>query len=141
MKISELKDIAVSAVEADCESIIKLSRYINNNPETAYGEVKAVKALTEFLAERGFVIHQRAGGLETAFTADFCTSGTEYVPVAIIAEYDALPGIGHGCAHNLIAAAAAAAAAGAAAAVRAGGGRGFRLIGSPAEEDYYRSCG
>ncbi|HAK46494.1 MAG TPA: hypothetical protein DCO79_11330 [Spirochaeta sp.] len=143
MDLNELKKTAVDAVDADKQSIFKLSKYINAHPEAAYEERLATVALIDFLSQRGFKILTGAGGLETAFIADFGSSdsaGAVPVPAAIIAEYDALPGVGHGCGHNLIAAAAAGAGLGVAAAIQAAGsGSGsaapvIRVIGTPAEE-------
>ena len=138
MDLKILKKKAADAIDREKDSIFKLSHYINSNPETAFKEFLASSALTDFLSERGFSIKKEAGGLETAFIADFGTGGAagdERVPTAIIAEYDALPGVGHGCGHNLIAAAAAAAGLGTAAALGTAESRGaVRVIGCPAEE-------
>jgi amidohydrolase len=156
MELLKLKEIAAAAIDDASASIIRLSRYINEHPECAYREFKAHKAITEFLAERGFLIQSGIGGLETAFLADYIssngtpeTAGTGFVPLAFIAEYDALPDIGHGCGHNMIAAAAAAAAVGTAAAIdsiasasdKAYAESSFRLIGSPAEEILTEAAG
>ncbi len=141
MNLQELKHAAFAAIDSQKSDIIRLSRYINGNPETAYNEKKAAAAMTEFLSERGFCTVPGAGGVETAFTAfygkPYCSTEeaeTITVPAAILAEYDALPGIGHGCGHNLIAASAAAAGIGTAAAVDAAAAGCFRIIGTPAEE-------
>ena len=153
MTSEQLKKIAFDAIDAEHESIIRLSRYINEHPETAYKEKKASGALKDFLSKRGFEITAPAGGLETAFVADFMVKRNTQLsssdcPVALIAEYDALEGIGHGCGHNLVAAAAAAAAIGLAAAVDSAGleftgidGSLFRVIGSPAEETMTEAAG
>ncbi|MDC7226255.1 MAG: peptidase dimerization domain-containing protein [Spirochaetales bacterium] len=148
MNLSDVKKRAFEAIDSEKDVIFRLSRYINLHPETAYKEEKAATALKDFLSERGFEIHSPAGGISTAFTADFdlaesgsseLSGGESPVPVALIAEYDALEGLGHGCGHNLIAAAAASAAIGTADALKAAGASGveqpaFRVIGSPAEE-------
>ncbi len=165
MKHSGIKQAASEAIESERDSLIALSRYINENPETAYKEKKASAALVGYLEARGFRITTPAGGLETAFIADCFhteeTSGSgrrdtaeEHItPVAFIAEYDALEGIGHGCGHNLIAAAAAAAATGTAAALKAFrrtaeneylpkfNGPVFKVIGTPAEEVLTETAG
>ena len=155
----ELKQKAFKAIENERDSIFRLSRFINENPETAYREEKASYALADFLSERGFNVTLPAGGLETAFKADFNSGGTcngssaadhgRRIPVAFIAEYDALEGIGHGCGHNLIAAAAAAAALGTAEAVKSAESSGrlnsgpplFSVIGTPAEEILSETAG
>ena len=151
-----LKRIALEKIEESHEALIKLSRFINSNPETAYRETKAVSALTSFFGERGFRITAPLCGIETAFSADYCRKEKVEIPdsgktdLAFIAEYDALKGIGHGCAHNLIAASAAAAAIGTAAALEAAGPDfykpdgslpSFRVIGTPAEEIIERNAG
>ncbi|MDC7125654.1 MAG: amidohydrolase [Spirochaetales bacterium] len=135
MNLNELKDRAFRVINFERDSIFKLSRYINEHPETAFKETEAVKTLTSFFKDYGFNITTSVGGLETAFIADFgkITSEKKY-PVAILAEYDALESVGHGCGHNLIAAAAAAASLGVAAAIEEAGSGCFRMIGCPAEE-------
>ena len=139
--LNQLKQTAFKAIDDEKPAVFRLSRYINEHPETAYKEKKAAAALKDFLAARGFEIEAPAGGLETAFTADYGSSAEESVPLALIAEYDALEGVGHGCGHNLIAAAAAAAAIGVSAAVTDAGRGAFRLIGAPAEEVITEAAG
>jgi len=106
------------------------SAEIHANPETAFKEYRAAELLTEWLAAEGFSVQQGIGDLDTAFVA---TSGEHGPLVAILAEYDALPGIGHGCGHNLIGAGAVLAAAHA---LRQSPGHPGRLavIGTPGEE-------
>ncbi len=90
------------------------SAEIHANPETAFEEHRAASLLTRWLADEGFSVELGVGGLSTAFVA---TSGARSrafgggPTIAILAEYDALPGIGHGCGHNLIGAGAVLAAA------------------------------
>jgi amidohydrolase len=110
----------------------EVSARLHQRPETAFAEHFAATELTRWLEEEGFRITRPVGGLDTAFVA--AHHGPEAGPsIAILAEYDALPGIGHGCGHNLIAAGGAAAAV---AAVRARPDhRGtVTVIGTPAEE-------
>ncbi len=85
----------------------ELSQAIWQNPELGYEEISAATKLAEMLQEKGFAVQKNYCGLPTALRAEF---GTGEVAFAIAAEYDALPEIGHGCGHNLIAAAALAAA-------------------------------
>lgn len=106
-----------------------LSRALYDNPELAFEEHAASRLLTGWLAERDFRIRAPVGGLETAFVA---SAGTGSPHIAYLAEYDALPGIGHGCGHNLIGAGAAVAAAVTHALVPTGGT--VSVIGTPAEE-------
>jgi amidohydrolase len=86
--------------------------------------------LTGLLADRGFRVDHRAGGLDTAFHA---RAGTGPLHVAFVAEYDALPGLGHACGHNLIAASAIGAALMVQEADR-GQGLTVHVLGTPAEE-------
>ncbi|QSH40025.1 M20 family metallopeptidase [Lentisphaerota bacterium ZTH] len=80
---------------------------IYQNPETGFQEFKAVQLLTTFLANNGFDITEKYMGIKTAFKAE-CGSGSP--EFCIMAEYDALPELGHACGHNLIATAAITAA-------------------------------
>src|SRR5690606_9166299 len=88
-------------------------------------------ACADFLAANGFDVERGVAGLPTAFTA---TAGKGDGPVvAFLAEYDALPGLGHGCGHNLIALAAIGAGLGLASVIDKIGGR-VVVFGTPAEE-------
>lgn len=87
------------------------SAEIHANPETAFQEQRAATLLTSWLAEEGFAVQHGVGGLDTAFVATSGSRVGEGPVVAILAEYDALPGVGHGCGHNLIGAGAVLAAA------------------------------
>lgn len=113
-------------------AIIKISRTIFDNPELCFKEKFAVDLLTSSLAKEGFKIKRGSGKLETAFSARW--QGKYKKPsVAILAEYDALPGIGHACGHNMI----AASAFGTAVAVKKILGKEcgtLEVIGTPAEE-------
>ncbi|KAL1838486.1 hypothetical protein VTJ49DRAFT_2624 [Mycothermus thermophilus] len=112
--------------------ISSLNKHIYDNPELAYEEHKAHDAFVAALQSLGFNVTPHAYGLETAFSADVGSGGRL---VVFNAEYDALPGIGHACGHNLIASASFAAFLGAAAALKASGRPGrLRLLGTPAEE-------
>ena len=87
---------------------LRLSREIHAHPELAFEERRAAALLIAALREGGLRVEPGAYGLETAFAAEF---GSPRGPcVALLAEYDALPGIGHACGHNLIAASALGAA-------------------------------
>src|SRR3954465_3093915 len=84
------------------DDLIDLSHRIHSHPELGFEEERACAWLCEFLAGAGFSIERGAGGLPTAFVA---RRGGGPLHVAVCAEYDALPGIGHACGHNIIAAA------------------------------------
>lgn len=79
---------------------IDLNKYIYDNPELGLQEHKACAAHTNILAKYGFNIERNFANLETAFQASF-KIGDNGPRIAILAEYDALPGIGHGCGHNI----------------------------------------
>ncbi|WP_326908096.1 M20 family metallopeptidase [Sedimentibacter sp. MB31-C6] len=78
-----------------------LSLEIYNNPELGYEEFKACKLHTEILRKYGFTIYDNFSGVKTGFKAEY-KSLKDGLTVAYMAEYDALPGIGHGCGHNLL---------------------------------------
>lgn len=110
-------------------SLIALSRDLHARPELAMEETYAVQRLTGELADAGFTVQTGTGGLPTAFRAE---RGTGSPVIAFLCEYDALPGIGHGCGHNLIAAGGLAAAT-ALGSVHPSGGT-VACIGTPGEE-------
>lgn len=79
----------------------ELSLEIYNNPELGYEEFKACKLHTDILRKHGFTVQDNFSGVETGFKAEY-KSAKEGITVAYMAEYDALPGIGHGCGHNIL---------------------------------------
>ena len=79
----------------------KLSEYIYEHPELGHEEVKSSKAHVELLEKHGFQVEYPYLGIETAFRAVY-TGEKEGPSIAYLSEYDALPGIGHGCGHNLL---------------------------------------
>src|SRR5882757_2901822 len=110
--------------------LVELSHAIHAEPELAFAEHRSCAKTQTLVAERGFEITAAAGGLDTAFRADF---GSGPLTVGVCAEYDALPGIGHACGHNIIAASAVGAAL-ALADVADELGLTVSLLGTPAEE-------
>jgi amidohydrolase len=110
--------------------LVELSHAIHAEPELAFAEHRSCAKAQALVAERGFEITPRAGGLDTAFRADF---GSGPLVVGICAEYDALPEIGHACGHNIIAASAVGTAL-ALADVADELGLTVALLGTPAEE-------
>jgi amidohydrolase len=129
-RVDELKNEVVEQVEAHRHELIELSLKIHDNPETAFCETKAARWLTEYLEGKGFALERGICLLETAFRA---TSGDGAPRVALLAEYDALPSVGHGCGHNLIATASVGAGIAAKAVLPETGGS-VLVIGTPAEE-------
>jgi amidohydrolase len=130
--MSAAKDTVTQAVDGIADELEALSRRIHDHPELGYQEKQAAGWLTEFLAAKGFKVESGVAGVETAFRATIETG--DGPTIAILCEYDALPGIGHACGHNFIAASGA--GAGAALALsksRLPKGR-VQVIGTPAEE-------
>ncbi|MGO1527608.1 M20 family metallopeptidase [Senegalia sp. (in: firmicutes)] len=78
-----------------------LSKYIYDNPEIGYEEYKSSKAHIDILKKHGFDVEENYLGIDTAFKATY-DSGKEGATISYLAEYDALPGIGHGCGHNIL---------------------------------------
>lgn len=97
------------SIEAMRGELVALSDYIHANPEIGHKEFKAQTRLVDEFERRGFTVEQGVGGFATAFKAAY-SRGRSGQTVAFLAEYDALPGLGHGCGHNLICTAALGAA-------------------------------
>jgi len=117
-------------VDARAAALDRLALEIHGHPELAFEERFAAEGLTKLLASEKVDVRRGVGGLETAFVAE---AGAGEPVVAILGEYDALPGLGHACGHNLL----GTAAIGAFLALRdaADGMRGrIRIVGCPAEE-------
>ena len=95
------KDIILNNLEEIKDDLINLNDRIGKNPELGFKEFKAVKWLTDYLANHNFKIKKPIGGLETAFKAEYDFNEPGPV-IAYLCEYDALPNIGHGCGHNMI---------------------------------------
>jgi amidohydrolase len=120
------------AVDRLGDELEQLSRRIHDHPELGFQEVQAAGWLTEFLGGKGYKVERGVAGVETAFVATIETG--DGPTIAIMCEYDALPGIGHACGHNVIAAAGAGAGA-ALAAVKQHLPKGrILVVGTPAEE-------
>lgn len=119
-------------IDAVSHALRTLSDTIWNHPELAYKEYTAAEEAKKFLEAQGFETVNPYCGLDTAFKAEYGSSGPSF---AIFAEFDALPDVGHGCGHNLICAAALGAFCAVARELEARKLPGrVVLIGSPAEE-------
>ncbi|MBI2525500.1 MAG: M20 family metallopeptidase [Candidatus Rokubacteria bacterium] len=124
----------VETVEWLADDLEQLSHRIHDNPELCFKEEKAAAWLTAFLEKQGAAVERGVGGLPTAFRATIPGQGPGPT-IAIMAEYDALPNIGHACGHNVIATSGAGAGAALAAALRPLPFPGrIQVIGTPAEE-------
>ncbi|MFC1979367.1 M20 family metallopeptidase [Chloroflexota bacterium] len=130
MDIENIKDLVKGAIDEHRHLLSELSLKIHSNPEQAFQEVKAVAWVTQYLEDNGFVIERGICELETAFKGSY---GQGEPAIALLAEYDALPGIGHACGHNLIAVSSAGAAVASKPAIDQYGGS-IVVVGTPAEE-------
>jgi amidohydrolase len=131
MELDRTQTAVLEAIDARKDEVLALSRLIHERPELGGKETLASEAAASLLEGAGFAVERGYAGLSTAFRA---TAGLRGGPrIAFLAEYDALPGIGHGCGHNLICAASVAAGLGLAEAAAAAGGE-VLVIGTPAEE-------
>ena len=130
LQVKELKAEVIKAVESQRQLLIQLSQNIHDNPELGFQEEKASTWLASYLKENRFYVEKGIAGLPTAFRAKY---GQGSPKIALLAEYDALPKIGHGCGHNIIAASAVGAAAASKLAVDNFGGS-IIVLGTPAEE-------
>lgn len=119
------------AVDVCAADLAALARRIHAHPELRFEEHKASQWLSEFVETRGFCVERGVAGMPTALRASAGRAGRPRV--AILAEYDALPGLGHACGHNLIAAGAAGGFVAAASVAEEVGGE-VVLLGTPAEE-------
>jgi amidohydrolase len=125
-----VKERLRAEVEARAEALLAASHEIHAHPELNYEERFAHDLLTDLLADEGLAVERKAYGLDTAFVARAGSSGPT---IAVLCEYDALPGIGHACGHNIIATAGLGAGLAAAAVAEEVGGR-VVVMGTPAEE-------
>ncbi|MGP3964137.1 amidohydrolase [Nonomuraea sp. 3N208] len=125
-----VKQAVADAVAKRHDRLVALSERLHAHPETAWEEHKAVRWVADALDEAGFEVRTGYLGLETAFHA---TAGSGPFRLGICAEYDALPGLGHACGHNLIAASSVGTAA-ALAPLANELGLTVEVYGTPAEE-------
>ena len=128
------KTRAAAAIEAARDEILELSHRIHASPEPAFEEVKAAAWVAEAVARHGYAVEHPVGTLATAVRGRLAGGkGTDGPRIGILAEYDALPGLGHGCGHNTMAASGVGAAI-ALAAVRDAWAGEIVFLGTPAEE-------
>jgi amidohydrolase len=128
--MSDHKDAARVAIDDRLGELVRLSHDIHDHPETAFEETRASAWAGQALADAGFTVTEGVAGMPTAFSAE---SGSGPLVVALCAEYDALPQVGHACGHNIIAASAVGAGLGLAT-VADQLGLTVRVLGTPAEE-------
>jgi amidohydrolase len=130
MERESLKATACAEVDRWADRLVGVSRQIHDHPELAYEELLAHDVLVQALDDAGMAPEPSVYGVRTAFRA---AAGGEGPAVAVLCEYDALPGIGHACGHNVIAAAGLGAGLALAGLAREGAGR-VVVMGTPAEE-------
>lgn len=129
--MSVLQGKIIAEVDRIFPELVRVSRAIHASPELGFEETKSCGLIVDFLESRGFRVESGAASLPTAFCAR--RGSPERPSVAFVAEYDALPNIGHACGHNLIAAASAGAGAALASVLGEEGGS-VVVVGTPAEE-------
>jgi amidohydrolase len=125
-----LKTRVRDKVEAQHRELVQLSLKLHDNPELGFQEKKAAASLIAYLKGNGFRVKKCIAGLPTAFQAVY---GHGSPRIALLAEYDALPKIGHGCGHNIIAASAVGAGIASKLAIDSLGGS-IIVLGTPGEE-------
>ena len=127
------KDTACSYIDKISNQLIEISDEIHRNPELALKEVIAAKLLADELKKAGFEVEHGVAGMDTAIVAVH-PEQSKGPTIAILAEYDALPEIGHACGHNLIGAAALGASLALGSMKKDMPGK-LVFMGTPAEED------
>jgi amidohydrolase len=132
LDITKLKAAVIADVDARYPQLADLSRKLFDNPEVAFEERRSSAWLVDFLSGNGFDVESGICNLETAFRGSY---GGGRPVIAFLAEYDALPGLGHACGHNLIATSAVAAGLASRKAVDSLGGS-VCVFGTPGEELY-----
>jgi len=129
--IAKIKQQVCADIDSRSADLISISHEIHAHPELNFQEKFAHEILTQYIADSKLKVDRGAFELDTAF--DVSVRGGNGPTVAVICEYDALPGIGHACGHNIIAAAGLGAGV-ALSALAELCGVNLRLMGTPAEE-------
>ncbi len=130
LDLDRLKGAIVTQVDGNGERLAALAHEIYLYPETGLNEVRTSALLADLLEQEGFAVERGIAGLATAFRATWGSGGPR---IALLAEMDALPGLGHACGHNIIGVAAAGAALALRHAMPAAAAR-IVVFGTPAEE-------
>jgi len=127
---ADVRAAVMEVARSQGDELVELSHDLHAHPEESFAEHRSARAVAELLERHGHSAQIGVGGLETSLVT---TTGTHGPHVAVLAEYDALPGVGHACGHNVICATAVGAYLAAAQVQDQVGGR-VSLIGTPAEE-------
>ena len=130
-QVVELKQSVCRDIDARTKDLVSISHQLHEKPETNFEEHFAHQILTDYIADSKVKVTRGAFELETAF--DVRIKGGGGPTVAVLCEYDALPGIGHACGHNIIATAGLGAGLALSAVAEQCGGN-LALMGTPAEE-------
>ena len=131
---SRLENLVFGTIEDDMPQLKTIRDILYENPEVGGTEEKAYNLLSKTMENHGFTVDYDFHNIPYCFRSEF-DSGKPGAVIGITAEYDALPDIGHGCGHNIIAATSVGAALALKEAVRETGGK-IILYGTPAEECY-----
>src|SRR5271155_5551927 len=124
------KDAAAAVVDRHLDQLVSLSHSVHSTPELCFHETASAHAVAEAMRAGGLQVHEGVYDLPTALES---RAGDGELVVAVCAEYDALPGVGHACGHNIIAATAVGAGL-ALASLADELGLTVRVLGTPAEE-------
>ena len=130
--VTKLKELIIANVESNKETYLSTSHEIHAKPEIGNEEFFASGLLTELLEKEGFTVEKAVAGHETSFVARK-KSAKPGPSIAFLAEYDALPGLGHACGHNIIGTQSVAAAIAFSKVLDETGGEAV-VFGTPAEE-------
>jgi amidohydrolase len=128
--LTAAKDTAAAVIESHLADLVALSHSVHSTPELCFNETVSSRAVADALRAGGLTVDEGVYDIPTAFES---RSGDGELVIAVCAEYDALPDVGHACGHNIIAAAAVGAGL-ALAAVASEVGMSVRVLGTPAEE-------
>lgn len=132
-RLNSFQQTIVDEIDKQKDKYLKISHEIHERPELGNQEYFAAKLLTDTLAEAGFSIEKAVAGHETSFIAKKKSNKLEGPTVGFLAEYDALPGLGHACGHNIIGTISTAAAISLSELIEEVGGE-VVVLGTPAEE-------
>ncbi|MDH3707784.1 MAG: amidohydrolase, partial [Acidimicrobiia bacterium] len=124
------KAAVIDHVDRHADDLVAISHQIHDHPELCFEEHFAHQILTEAIERHGLTVQRHAFELDTAFVAEVGEGGPN---IGVCCEYDALPGLGHACGHNIIAAAGLGAGLAAASIADQMAGR-VTILGTPAEE-------
>jgi amidohydrolase len=128
--VAKAKDAAAAVIDRHLNELVALSHFVHEHPELCYGETISSHAVAEAMRAGGMEVREGVYDLDTALES---RAGSGELVVAVCAEYDALPKVGHACGHNIIAATAVGAGL-ALASVADEVGLSVRVLGTPAEE-------